>query len=506
MLVPDLTRSEKRSKSATYLIGAGLCASCALFFFQHRSPASLWLLVVAALLAWLCLDLAVALLPLTFPYYHDLLPLVAGGSRAFSLNELGICICVGAALLRFLLLPEEWQVTRVWVQNLLQQGRPMFLAALLLFLGTSLALLVSPDRPESLHAYRQQIIEPLLYFLLVLCYIRTRADVARICGSLIISVVIAACLGIAQGLFHITTGLLIVSTTTFRVDGPYPGPNSLAFLFDRTLPILLALLLPGVFRRPTSRGSAWRDPLCWGYLVALVPLVWALYWTDSRGAEVALLAVFLLLLIFEARHRLVVLVAAGVGAIGMGLFWSRVIHLFNVPGHGLLSERLLLWKAGWLMIRDSFWLGSGLNSFNTRYRPDEPRSYALKALNGQAFPADYNSNLLHPHNFLLDFWISSGLSGVLALVWLLWAFAAILVRTYRLCAGLRQGNVLQRLLIGIAGSMLAGLIHGLVDNFYFAPDLAMIFWLFMGVALVVQNIARREQDAGTRDSSAQQQV
>ncbi len=113
---------------------------------------------------------------------------------------------------------------------------------------------------------------------------------------------------------------------------------------------------------------------------------------------------------------------------------------------------------------------------------------------------------MHPHNFLLDFWISSGLPGVLALAWLLWAFATILVRTHHLCAGLRQGHVLQRLLIGIAGSMLAGLIHGLVDNFYFAPDLAMIFWLFMGVVLVVQNIARREQDAGARDSSAQQQV
>lgn len=496
-MVQRSMRSDRRSKLPIRFVGLGLCLSFVLFFFWHQPPASLVLLVIAAGLAWTRLEIAIALLPLTFPYYLDLQPLNSSGSIAFSLNELGVLICLGVALLRNVLLPQERHATWEWLGGLWRQARLLLLPALLFLLGASLAVLVAPDRHESLRAYREEIIEPILYFFLILRYLRTRNDLARTIGALILSALLTACMGIIQGVFHITSDLLIVNATTFRVNGPYGSPNNLAFLLERALSILLALALLGV-RRPSTAGAssqppAWRDPLRWICLVVMVPLVWALYWTGSRGAEAALLVVLFLFFLFEIRHWGAILAVAGVSGLGIALFWSRILGFLSGAGHGLLSERLLLWKAALLIIRDHFLLGTGLDSFNIQYKPTAPNSYALQALDGQPFPAAYNPNLSHPHDFFLDFWISTGLLGLIALFWLLGAFTTILIRTYRLCASLRQGKVLQRLLLGIAGSIVVTMVHGLVDNSYFVPDLALMFWFFMGVLLVVQAIAQRER-------------
>jgi O-antigen ligase len=477
-------------------VGPGLILTFVLFFFWPHPPLS-WLLLAAALvLAWIRLEAALALLPLTFPYYLDLKPLTSSGFPAFSLIELGLFICVGVALLRHTILPKERYVTREWLHRLWQEGRSLLLPALLFLLGASLALLVAPDHHDSLRAYREEIVEPLVYFLLIARYLRTRDDLARAIGALILSALVAAGMGIIQGLFHITNDLFYVDAHTFRINGPYGSPNNLAFLIDRTLPLLLALTFIGVFRRRehhTALRPAWRDPLRWLCLALMLPLLWALYWTGSRGAELALLVVCFLLVVFEVRSWVIPLILLGAGGVGVGLFWGRIVRTLNGAGHGILSERFLLWKAGLLIIRDHFFFGAGPDSFNTLYSPTAPNSYALKALDGQPFPAAYNPHLSHPHNFILDFWISTGLLGIIAFCWLLGALALLIRRVYHLCAPLRGGQVLQRLLVGIAGSLIATIVHGLVDNSYFVPDLAMIFWFFAGMLLLIQHIVLREQ-------------
>ncbi len=496
----------RRAPSPVRFIGLGLCLTFILFFFWPHPPASLLLLVVAAVLAYLRLEIAVALLPLTFPYFEFLEPLSPSGFPAFALSELGLFICLGVMVLRHLFMAEERRATAAWLRGLWQQARVFILPALLLLVGASLALLVSPDQHNSLRAYRWEIIEPLLYFLLMLRYLRTRADLARAVGALILTVVVAAGMGIIQGVFHLTSNLDIVNATTFRIEGPYTDPNNLAFLFDRTIPILLAVAFLGVLRRPAddpaSRLPVWRDTLRWVCLALLVPLVWALYWTDSRGAEVAVLLVALCFLVFEVRRWVVAVVIVVIGILGGVLFRSRIIAFLNESSHAALSQRLYLWKAGLLIIRDHFLLGTGPDSFNTLYRPSAPNSYLLQALDGQTTGAP-SPTLSHPHDFILDFWISTGLLGEAALFWLLGAFAVVIRRTYRLCTGLAEAGLLQRLVLGIAGAMLASVIHGLVDNLYFLPDLALIFWFFLGLLLVVKTIAQQEH-AVHQDTRKQQ--
>ncbi len=71
-------------KIAIPFVELGLCLSFMLFFFWLNPPASLLLLLIAAGFAWMRLEVAIALLPLTFPFYLDLLPLTPGGSLSFS--------------------------------------------------------------------------------------------------------------------------------------------------------------------------------------------------------------------------------------------------------------------------------------------------------------------------------------------------------------------------------------------------------------------------------------
>ncbi|HLV99367.1 MAG TPA: O-antigen ligase family protein [Ktedonobacterales bacterium] len=485
---------QQRMRLLPSVVGLGLCLSFTLFFFWPHPPASLLLLALAAGLAWVRLEVAVALLPLTFPFYLDLQPVTPSGSVAFSLAEMGVLTCLALALVRQVFVRRDRQATRTWLHLLWKDARQFLLPAGLFLLGASLAVLVSPNQHESLRAYREEVIEPLLYFLLISRYLQTRADLARAVGAFVLSALLAACMGIIQGVLHLSSDLLITNVTTFRVDGPYGSPNNLAFLVSRTLPILLALALLGWRRVP----SAWRDPLRWCCLLALVPLAWALYWTGSRGAEAALLALLCIFFVYKVRRPLALLALAGAGVLALALFWSRLLQLLSAAGHGLISERLLLWTAALLIIRDHLFLGTGLDSFNTLYKPTAPHSYALQALGGQPFPAAYNPHLSHPHDVLLDFWVSTGVLGVVALCWLLWTFGKCLARSYRLCALIPQGGILRRLLLGIAGSMLVGLLHGLVDNFYFVPDLAMLFWFLLGMALVLQRLASRSYLGASR--------
>ncbi|HEY7349239.1 MAG TPA: O-antigen ligase family protein [Ktedonobacterales bacterium] len=503
--VPPLAR---RSSASVRFVGLGLCLVFTLFFFWPHPPASLLLLVVAAALAYLRLEIAVALLPLTFPYFLFLKPLSPSGFPSFYIAELGMFICLGVMALRHVFMAEERRATGTWLRGLWRQAGAFIPPALLILVGAALGLLVSPVQHDSLRAYRQEIIEPLLYFLLMLRYLRTPTDLARAIGALILSSLVLACIGIGQGITQLTSFRDVLNPATLRVIAFTYSPNNLASLLDYAIPILLAMALSGM-RRPRTAGAAvqpsiWRDPLRWICLALLLPLLLALYWTDSHGAELALLLVAFGFFAFEVRRWVVVLGIGAVGILGGVLFWSRLAGLLNSKTHGTFAERLYIWKAGLLMIRDHFLLGTGLHSFSTLFRPTAPNSYMLQALDGQTSGAPQASTP-HPHDFLLDFWVSTGLLGEIGVLWVLGAFATVFVRTYRLCARLSQARLLQRLLLGIAGAMLASVIHGLVDNFYFLPDLALTFWFFMGILLVLRTLARQEYAALPDDAKQQRE-
>jgi O-antigen ligase len=122
------------------------------------------------------------------------------------------------------------------------------------------------------------------------------------------------------------------------------------------------------------------------------------------------------------------------------------------------------------MIADHPIRGIGLDNFLTYYE------------NGFRYPEAWEEpSLSHPHNLVLDFWLSLGVFGPLVL-------GCLVVRLAELIHGawLRAGPVERGLYAGVAGASTDMIVHGLVDNSFFLPDLAVLFWLMVGIVCVAR--------------------
>ena len=86
-------------------------------------------------------------------------------------------------------------------------------------------------------------------------------------------------------------------------------------------------------------------------------------------------------------------------------------------------------------------------------------------------------NLSHPHNLFLDFWLRLGIVGLVFIVGYLVRFFLF---THRIVYSSDEGAA-RAMGVGLAGSQLAAVSHGLLDNYYFLPDLASWFWLSCSV-------------------------
>ena len=155
----------------------------------------------------------------------------------------------------------------------------------------------------------------------------------------------------------------------------------------------------------------------------------------------------------------------------------RVERLSSIgdPLGGTMALRLQLWGAALRMALDHPLFGVGPDGF----------LYAYPAYReGVAWKEPFVS---HPHNLILDYWLRGGIMGVAALGWLLAAWGRGVWRVLRKDGaavpnappdGVRRSQLLA---LGLAGSLTAFVVHGLVDNSYFLPDLAYVCWASAGV-------------------------
>ncbi len=255
------------------------------------------------------------------------------------------------------------------------------------------------------------------------------------------------------------TDQAITAEGVHRALGVYGSPNNLALLLDRAVPVLIAIAAfsPIVRQRRIVYG------------LALVPILMALILTFSRGALLLGLpaAVLFIGIIRGGRALWATLGALAMGGIGLlPLFGTDRFRSMLDTNTGTGFFRLRLWQSAWVMLSDHPWLGIGLDNFLYQYRT----RYILP-------DAWQEPNLSHPHNILLDFGTSQGVGGIAVLLWLQLAFWRAAWHLYH--HQLRGEE--RALILGLMGSMVATLAHGMVDNSFFLVDLAYIFFMTLGV-------------------------
>jgi len=178
----------------------------------------------------------------------------------------------------------------------------------------------------------------------------------------------------------------------------------------------------------------------------------------SRGGWVGLLvAAGVYVLAIGSRKLIAGLVVVVVVCCLFVLAVPNLRYRILLPFQGEKSTvaRFSLWQTGWKEIRDNPVLGKGLTGFSSnwyRYNTDPNLDH-------------YN----FPHNVVLNFWVDTGLFGMLSFLW---------ICGWVMFKNLRSKQVYQQ---GIALFVIALLIHGLIDIPYLKNDLALLFWLVIGL-------------------------
>jgi putative inorganic carbon (hco3(-)) transporter len=338
-------------------------------------------------------------------------------------------------------------------------------SALLLVLAGVIAMFWMADpahAAESLRTFRWTIITPVAFFFVASAVIHQSEPFRLIAaGMFVAGAVVASVVAVFDSLL----GGGIQAESVTRLSGIAPHPNALALVLDRAA--VLALLTGLLFRNRFA--SAWLFP------AALVTLVTVL--TFSRGAMLGIAASLVLMLLL-ARARSVaigaVASAAGVLAIVVAIAPERALSLL---GGGSGSLRLELWRSSLEMIADHPLTGAGLDQFLYQYLP--------RYVTPEAWPERFTS---HPHNLVLDSWLSLGIIG-LFVVGLVGVLIARHTRT-----GLRTHD---RVTLAAVGALITAGIHGMVDQSYFLPELATSVWLL----IILMKPAHERSQQGNRSEA-----
>ncbi len=409
------------------------------FWFRLASLAGLGMLGAAAPAALATVTVAGWLLaPVSAPL----------GPLNLNPGELGLAALTGAWGLRAVLLGRvEFGIAR--------QHLPL----MLLFLLAALVATAAAEYPKvAVRGLRLLVLEPLWLGCLIATYLAGRR-------RLLLAGAVAGAAGIAALLALLSGGIeFLADGQLARLRGPWGSPNGLALVLERGLPLALALTLAAAV---ANRRFA--------LLALLLAIAAALLATLSRGGLLAGavgVAAVAQLIWGAARPFLGRWLAPVVGlSVGIGL----VILALAGFGADTLDVRLRLWGSAALMAGDNLWLGVGPDNF-LYHLPDylDPGMWR-------------EPNLSHPHNLLLDAWLSLGVVGIAALALLLTRAAGVIAR------GLTaRGGPIFWADAGVLAAMAAGVAHGFFDNFYFRPELAAFFWLFVAYSFAVEGDQRDE--------------
>ena len=445
-------------------------------------------LLLFAVLSWYRLPFAIALLPLSVPYYY--LQKMVVSHLAFSLVEVTLGICLIVAILRLLFRPEDRRFLLAW-QDIRARLGPFLLPILVFVVAAALSITIAYEKTVALRAFREEVLDPLIYVGLMFMYLRTRIDIQRLLGAFLGTGLVIALLGLAQYLFFRNT-LMVEADGIQRVHVVYGSANNVGLLFDYVLPLAMALLLGKV---------SWKGRLL--AIILMIPMLVVIFLTHSRGSWMVAVPIAAIFVIACAvRNRKVVLgggiICVVIVALVLGVFHTRIWNYVvnghvGSDGHSTAMMRPFLWLSALDMVHDSPWLGYGMDNWLCHYSKNDVCSsnleqYWIKQWHGVPTGLADEPTLSHPHNVFLHVWVSMGIFGLLAFVVLLvlfyWLFGRILRHLDR--GKLQDKEQLRWMVVGVGAALLAAMAQGQIDSAFLEQDLAFCFWILVAALLLLR--------------------
>ncbi|PIT93829.1 hypothetical protein COU00_02270, partial [Candidatus Falkowbacteria bacterium CG10_big_fil_rev_8_21_14_0_10_43_11] len=404
---------------------------------------------------------------------------------------------------------------------------PIYVEIILLLAIAFVSAGVSGFSNASLGILKAYFMEPIMFFIVLVNIFKAKENREIIFWALSVSALVVSIVAIYQ---RLTGGLLPLAWQgSGRVTGVFAYPNALGLYLGPIIIILFGwiIYLAKNFQLaiPSTRDNFQTIFNAKIFNVMFVGATFvlsilAIYFAHSQGAIVGLAAALIVFgILYNLRMRLLVTIA---------LAAAVVILVLNPTWLARLQSKIMLrdldgqirrqqWTETKKMLTDGKLLfGAGLANYQTAVAPYHQAGIFVKDYNDPdfqrkvVFNADYRRKVwqpleiyLYPHNILLNFWVELGFAGVLLFIWIIGKY---LVTSYQLqvTSNKRQvtNNKLQiinyenrEIILGLMCAMIVVAVHGLVDAPYFKNDLAVLFWVMIGMTGILQLEANRLAEA-----------
>lgn len=329
----------------------------------------------------------------------------------------------------------------------------------LLLIGVIISTIISDNHIAALGILKSWFIAPLLFALVYIDTIKTPRDQQSMILALSLSVWPIS----LYGLFEYFTGLGMVIPG--RLDSFFTSPNYVA-MYTVPLFILIAGWLFVSRKHQLMSRSLTSYWLVWLGLTAVT-----IFLTKSFGGWLGLSGGLFILLTFLPRFNrkkawllsiaVVLLVLTSYAAIQ-----KSTVHYDKFWQVNSLALRREIWINSFKLLARSPLLGVGLADFQTDYLA----FINQLPLNRQPIERE----VLRPHNVYLEFWLETGILGLIAFLWLILIFVDNSRHLY-------LANPRYSLAIPAVAAMSAILLHGFVDTPYFKNDLSLLFWFLIAL-------------------------
>ncbi len=307
----------------------------------------------------------------------------------------------------------------------------------------------------------------IIFYFVVINTIRTKRAWLALVKVFLASALLVAIYGVIQNFTGVSSTESWIDEEMFtdikvRVYSFFNNPNVLGEFLVLTIPVMVALVWNKV--REEHRTL---------FGISLIIMAACMIFTWSRGAWLGMLiAVAIFLAISDKRWVFVgilavILVPVALYLSGNSAIVERVLSIGNTADTST-AYRVSIWRASIKLLGD-FWL-PGIGVGSDAYKA----VYPVYALTGADFA-------LHSHNLYLQFWVETGVIGIvsllsLALAFLKNTFSASIVKNIKRCD-------VAKLTVALGAGFVGFMVQGLTDYVWYNYKILMIFWIIIALGI-----------------------
>ncbi|MFW0862717.1 MAG: O-antigen ligase family protein [Candidatus Komeilibacteria bacterium] len=343
------------------------------------------------------------------------------------------------------------------------------------FLASIIALITTPQTMAGAGIWKAYFLEPLMFLGVLLYYIRKNSEINKLIYTFSVLSIIIFIYALIQKLTGWNIPVLdwyLPETRRVTTFFGYPNANGL----------LLAPIGALIFATLWIKEYTYLKIL---KFIAFISIIFTIIWASSEGALIALsIGVFIILLAKKHTRLLAIVLAVILYFVILITPSLRSVAFEKITISDYSGQiRRAQWTETISMLKDNPFTGGGLANYQEAVKQYHSSGITI---NDKWQPVEV---FLYPHNIILNFWTEVGILGLISTLWL---FIILGVLIYRInikkkWLPIYKKEYITHLSLGVGASLIVIIIHGIVDVPYFKNDLSILFWLIVGITIVLYN-------------------